>query len=54
MEQLEFDLWVDERVSDLQLVKLPIHSRLFWLLQRRDVQRFYSPNHIDTVLRYRV
>ena len=54
MIQLEFDLWVEERVTDHQLATVQVHSYLFWLLQRRDVERFASPAYPYTVLRYKV
>jgi len=56
MEQLEFDLWAEERFSDLEIVRAEIYSSRFNYLKNthRQWEVYYSPVSMHTILRYKI
>lgn len=54
-EQLEFDLWVEERFSYVEMVHAEIYSsRINYLKNTRKVEFYDSPTSMHTLVRYRV
>lgn len=54
-EQLEFDLWVEERFSMVDMVHAEIYSsRVNYLKNTRHVEMYQSPVSMHTIVRYRV
>lgn len=53
MEQLELDLWVEERFSYTEMVKAETHwSRLNYLKNTRKCEMYESPMSMHIVVRY--
>lgn len=54
-EQLEFDLWVEERFSHEEMVNANVYfSRINYLKNTRQVEMYVSPYSMRTIVRYRV
>lgn len=54
-EQLEFDLWVEERISYDEVLRAEIYSSRFnYLKNTRRCEVYQSPHTMHTIVRYRV
>lgn len=54
-EQLEFDLWIEERFSHWELVHAETQwSRINYLKNTRQCEFYDSPTSMHTIVRYRV
>lgn len=54
-EQLEFDLWVEERFSHLEMIHAEIYSsRINYLKNTRECYFYESPTSMHTLVRYKV
>jgi len=54
MTQLELDLWVEERFSDVELANAETYSRLDHFKNVRDCTVYHIPGLGYTIVRYRV
>lgn len=53
--QLEFELWVEERFSEVEMVRAETRwSRANILKNTRKVEMYSSPVSMHTIIRYRV
>lgn len=54
-QQLEFDLWVEERFSHVEMIHAEIYSsRINYLKNTRHVEMYESPTSMHTLVRYKV